>query len=144
MEYCWASFSFNVIHVIFLEGGGVGGAEMGTPWCLKSVTQEKLLCCLECVCVIVSSQGKKSLKNVMLLILTRCSLLIFLMNLFWTYNTHHLLNCKLKRRRGGGLKTRHLEYQSTIRKKLEPWVAFWVDQHVGPKFTVFVWESDGK
>ena len=34
--------------------------------------------------------------------------------------------------------------QSTIRKKMAPYIAFWVDWPVGPKFSVFVWESDGK
>ena len=32
--------------------------------------------------------------------------------------------------------------EALIRKKMAPPVAFWVD--VGAKFTVFVWESDGK
>ena len=27
---------------------------------------------------------------------------------------------------------------------MAPRVAFWVNRHVGPKFTVFVWEFDGK
>lgn len=34
------------------------------------------------------------------------------------------------------------DLESAIRKKTR--VAFWVDRHVGPKFTVFVWEFDGK
>ena len=34
--------------------------------------------------------------------------------------------------------------ESAIRKKMAPLVAFWVARHVGPKSTVFVWESDGK
>ena len=34
--------------------------------------------------------------------------------------------------------------QSAIRKKMASRIAFWVDRHVGQKFTVFVWESDGK
>ena len=36
------------------------------------------------------------------------------------------------------------ERKSTISKKIAPRVAFWVDRHVGPRITVFVWESDGK
>ena len=36
------------------------------------------------------------------------------------------------------------DLESAIRKKMAPRVAFWVDRHVGPKFTVFVWEFDGK
>ena len=27
---------------------------------------------------------------------------------------------------------------------MAPHVAFWVDRHIGLKFRVFVWESDGK
>ena len=34
--------------------------------------------------------------------------------------------------------------KSAIRKKMAPRAAFWVDRHIGLKFTVFVWESDGK
>ena len=34
--------------------------------------------------------------------------------------------------------------QSTIRKKMAPCAAFLVDRHIGQKFAVFVWESDGK
>ena len=34
--------------------------------------------------------------------------------------------------------------QSAIRKRMAQRIAFWVDRHVGPKFTVFVWESNGK
>ena len=37
-----------------------------------------------------------------------------------------------------------LAIQSVICKKMASRVAFWVDRHVGPKFTVFVWEFDGK
>ena len=33
---------------------------------------------------------------------------------------------------------------SAISKKTAPRAAFWVDRHIGLKFTVFVWESDGK
>ena len=29
-------------------------------------------------------------------------------------------------------------------QKMAPGVEFFVDRHVGPKFTVFVWEFDGK
>ena len=34
--------------------------------------------------------------------------------------------------------------QSAIRKKMAPRAAVWVDRHVGYKFTVFVWEFNGK
>ena len=34
--------------------------------------------------------------------------------------------------------------KSAIHKKMAPRFAFWVDRPVGSKFTVFVWESDGK
>ena len=33
---------------------------------------------------------------------------------------------------------------SAICKKGATHIAFWVDRHVGPKLTVFVWESDAK
>ena len=34
--------------------------------------------------------------------------------------------------------------QSAIRKKMAPRIAFWLDRYAGPRFTVFVWESDDK
>ena len=34
--------------------------------------------------------------------------------------------------------------QSAISKKMAPRAAIWVDRHIGLKFTVFVWEFDGK
>ena len=29
-------------------------------------------------------------------------------------------------------------------EKMAPRFVFWVDRHVDPKFTMFVWKSDGK
>ena len=34
--------------------------------------------------------------------------------------------------------------QSAIHKKMAPRIAFWVNRHVSPRFTVIVWESDRK
>ena len=36
------------------------------------------------------------------------------------------------------------ESLARIRKKMAPRAAFWVDRHISLKFTVFVWEFDGK
>ena len=42
---------------------------------------------------------------------------------------------------GGGM---DIFWNHTIHKKMTLCIAFWVDRHVGPKVTVFVWESEDK